>query len=287
MKSCFLCHSSNLTFREVKDGLTIIQCQNCDLQSLDTKTDLQKLQKIYNSPDYFKFWGKLNSKNIKNIEKHKKITFKATLKKISRYKSEGRLLEIGCASGSFLEEAQSIGFDVYGVECFAKFANIARKKVKGNITAGMFEKTSYQQNFFDVVVMYDSLEHVKDPLIVLSRIARILKKDGLLVIATPNTQSLSNCLMRGNWTHYKPEHLFYFSPKSIKLLLVKFDFQPLLIENALKALSFSYIYYQLHTFPTFMLTRIVSTIYHLLPGELHTKPVFLSTGEMLIIAKKI
>lgn len=287
MKFCPLCQSTKLTSHRVKDGLRIIRCGHCDFRMLDYKTNLLKLQKLYNSPDYFKFWGKLDATNIKNIEQDKKITFSNTLKKIVKYKNKGKLLEIGCASGSFLEEAQNIGFKVYGVECFAKFADLARIKINGNIITGMFEKTSFPRDFFDVVVMYDSLEHVKDPFTVFSKITRILKKDGLLVIATPNTQSLSSRLMGKNWTHYKSEHLFYFSPKNIKLLLAKYNFKSLIIENALKAMSFSYVYYQLHTFPTFIITRLADLLYHILPKSLQTKPIFLSTGEILVIAQKL
>jgi len=262
-------------------------CGNCGLKSLCEKTNLSNLHKFYNSEKYYQFWGELNPENIRNIEHIKRLTFQKALKKVTKYKKGGKLLEIGCATGILLAESQKNGFEVYGVECYSKFAKIAKTKVGSHVTCGMFENIQYPKSYFDIVVMYDSLEHLKDPFAVISKINRILKAHGLLVIATPNTQSLSAKLMGKYWTHYKKEHLFYFSPKSLKFLLLKYHFRPLSIENERKALNLSYIYHQLQTFSTFGLTRFVSLLYQITPKRLRCKHLFLSSGEMLTIAEKL
>lgn len=286
MDKCPLCFSAKLIESRARNGLALARCSACTLGFLKNQPQEGKLNKFYDVAGYYQFWGDLGQENIRQVEKCKKKTFGKTLDLIEKFKKNGRLLEIGCATGVLLESARERGWEVYGVECFVDFAQIAKKKVRGKIFQGMFEKAQFENGFFEVVILYDSIEHFVDPLKIIQKVFRILKKGGLIVVATPNLLSLSARLMGKEWTHFKAEHLFYFSPASIKKILRDNGFDILYLKSALKALSIAYMNSQFQSFPTPILTPLFKFLNQHLPSFLIHQPVFFSSGEMLVIGQK-
>jgi len=127
----------------------------------------------------------------------------------------GKLLDIGAATGFFMNLAKKRGFQVKGVELSDFAAKIARDKdldvVTGDLLSGNFLGES-----FDVITMFDVLEHVPDPKKLISEASRILKKGGLLLINTPDAQSLWARILGSKWQLIMPpEHIYYFSPKNL------------------------------------------------------------------------
>jgi 2-polyprenyl-3-methyl-5-hydroxy-6-metoxy-1,4-benzoquinol methylase len=272
--------------QEVRNELEIVRCLDCGVWFSKNFPEEEQLEKFYNTSDYYQFWGGLSRENIKRVEKIKKKTFKWTLDLIESYKKRGRILDVGCATGVLLKVAKLKGWEVYGVECFAKFANIAKKRLGKNIYHGMFEKVRFRDNFFEIILFYDSLEHMSNPQKVIKKVFEILKPGGYVVIVTPNTKSFSAKIMGKSWTHFKAEHLFYFSPQSIKKILEENGLQTIHIGNTLKALSVSYMNSQFQSFPTPVLTPLFRFLVGHLPSTLTFKPFYLPTGEMFVIAKK-
>jgi 2-polyprenyl-3-methyl-5-hydroxy-6-metoxy-1,4-benzoquinol methylase len=152
-------------------------------------------------------------------------TFIDRLNDIRKYKSAGKLLDVGCSVGTFLNVARENGWDVYGIDINAVAVrhckNVLGLKVKNtSLRPGIFP-----DNFFDVVIMSDLIEHVSDPIKVLTFSEKILKKGGILYIVTPNIDSLVAKLTRWRWQGIKPnEHLYYFSPRTMKKALNKAGF---------------------------------------------------------------
>lgn len=134
----------------------------------------------------------------------------------------GRILDIGCAFGNFLYAAKRLGWKTYGIEIDKNMIDIAKKN--GKIFFGTLEKANYNKNFFDVVTMFDVIEHVPNPDSTLKEVRRIMKKDGTLVIQTPAADSIYRKIKGREWDYYGLQHLNYFSKESMKKILKKNGF---------------------------------------------------------------
>lgn len=286
MSQCRFCSSKNLESEKVKEGLEIVKCLSCGGGFLKDFPRKKQLEKFYTTQEYYRFWGKLSRKNIKHVEKIKKESSEKMINLIEKYQKKGKILDVGCATGAFLEVAKAKGWEVQGVECSPEFAKMAKKRLGNNIRCGMFEKTKFKNKYFDVVLFYDSLEHMVDPQMVVGKVKNILKPGGYLVIATPDRLSLSAKIMGKNWTHFKTEHLFYYSFKSMKKFLEKNDFKIVQLKRADKVLSITYINNQFQSFPTPVLTPLFKFIAAFSPTFLTDRSFNLPTGEMVVIAQK-
>jgi 2-polyprenyl-3-methyl-5-hydroxy-6-metoxy-1,4-benzoquinol methylase len=250
------------------------------------KPDSANLKKFYDNADYYKVWGGLDVDNIKSVEKIKEKTFLRLLKFVKRYKSVGKILDIGCATGFLLDVFSKYGFEPYGTECCREFAEIAKNKFDEKIFYGNFEEANFDNNFFDVAVMFDVLEHMVNPVFVINKVFNILKKNGLFLIATPSIESLSFKIMGKYWTEFKKEHLFYFSRKSIRHLLEKREnFKIETIMPAVTALNLDYIVNYLKTF-NFPGNVLLGRCSGIVPKQLKEKPFYTYSGDMLILARK-
>jgi len=134
--------------------------------------------------------------------------------------------------------------------------------------------------------MSDVLEHFPDPQTVIELSRLLLKNNGLLVIVTPDTGSLSACILKTHWNHYNKEHLVYYNRKNIQLHLKRNNFTPLIIRSAMKALNLKYIYSQMTVYPNPWLTPVAALINRFFPEALLGMSFFVRSGDMLIIARK-
>jgi 2-polyprenyl-3-methyl-5-hydroxy-6-metoxy-1,4-benzoquinol methylase len=121
------------------------------------------------------------------------------------------------------------GFDVNKNEIEYAKKQVKDKSIKtSNLRFHIARATNlpYKNNYFDVIVMNDFLEHVQNPSLALKIAREMLKKDGLIFIATPKADSLIAKLSGKKWLHMKPdEHIYYFSYKTIRELLEKAGFK--------------------------------------------------------------
>lgn len=128
-----------------------------------------------------------------------------------------RLLDVGCGSGHFLAMMKrALGFDVYGVEAFGKNESFAKRHGL-NIFRGTLTEAHFPAQFFDVVTMSHVLEHMPDPRAALKEVRRLLKPDGTLIIAVPNSASLLRYLFGRDWFSLDaPRHLFVPSVRNLR-----------------------------------------------------------------------
>jgi 2-polyprenyl-3-methyl-5-hydroxy-6-metoxy-1,4-benzoquinol methylase len=126
----------------------------------------------------------------------------------------GRLLEVGCARGDFLRVARDY-FDACGVEPNPELA--AASIQAAPVYQDVIERTPWSD--FDVIASFHVIEHVDSPRSFIRASAEKLKCGGLLVIETPNIDSLPYKIFRDGWRQFIPEHYFFFSPRTISRLL--------------------------------------------------------------------
>ncbi|MGH2541897.1 MAG: class I SAM-dependent methyltransferase [Ardenticatenaceae bacterium] len=132
-------------------------------------------------------------------------------------KRAGRLLDVGCATGIFLEGMRRFGWDVQGVEPSSYAARYARERFGLPVFEGHLEEAPLQARSFDVITLWDVLEHVHEPREVLARIHELLRAGGLLVMSLPNPDSLEARLFGRYWLGWDlPRHLNLFRPARLR-----------------------------------------------------------------------
>jgi 2-polyprenyl-3-methyl-5-hydroxy-6-metoxy-1,4-benzoquinol methylase len=137
----------------------------------------------------------------------------------------GRLLDVGCLWGSFLNQAHKSGFDVVGIEPFGKAATYVKDVLNLNASQGTLRSAQFPPDSFDVVTILDVIEHLTDPVAELKEAHRVVKPGGLLAVSTPNVGSLiptvvntERRLLGRQWFPFDnpPWHLWGFTKRSIK-----------------------------------------------------------------------
>lgn len=156
--------------------------------------------------------------------------YRRQLRDIASFRQSGELLDIGCNIGMFLYEARSAGFDVAGVELNQECAGYARAHYSLDVRSEYLEHAGFAADSFDVVTMFDVLEHVPDLHAILEEVLRVLKPGGLLVVQSPNLDSVMADMTRPDWSWLSPpDHLYHFTPGSLMTLLVQSGYKvPLL-----------------------------------------------------------
>jgi SAM-dependent methyltransferase len=136
-------------------------------------------------------------------------------------KGEGEplLLEVGCGSGEWLSYMRGLGWRVEGVEFDPKVVETARSQGL-NVRTGRLSDQRYPDEYANVICLVHVIEHLHEPLATLRECHRVLKPNGRLVIATPNTASLGHHRLKSNWASLDPpRHLMIFDPPTMRRLL--------------------------------------------------------------------
>jgi 2-polyprenyl-3-methyl-5-hydroxy-6-metoxy-1,4-benzoquinol methylase len=133
--------------------------------------------------------------------------------------SKGRILDVGCGKGYFLNQFSELGWEAHGVEMNEATAEYARRTYGITVSARTFEEARFPENFFDAVTMLQVIEHIPDPVAFLRQVRRTLKPGGLLFMETPNIESLQARWMGEHWNYLCPwDHIHFFSPQTLRSL---------------------------------------------------------------------
>ncbi|MDO8527725.1 MAG: class I SAM-dependent methyltransferase [Deltaproteobacteria bacterium] len=245
MLACLVCGGCFEKLCSLVNRKTVNRCPNCGLRRLDPFPDETEWRHLYNRKEYY-------SENLHEL--HKDLVFGYDEKKAiiqcyknhlqhikSAYPPPARLLEIGCASGVFLDLAQKAGYEVSGIEVNKYAAEYATHHFGLKVSNSMLEEANLPANAYDIVVAFDVIEHVVDPNTFINKIKRLLRKGGITVIGTPNTDSslhrLAEFLARASFGiiqyplfrfyGWGKQHLHLFNPHSLNHLLASYHFEPI------------------------------------------------------------
>lgn len=149
----------------------------------------------------------------------------------NKVSTSGSLLDIGCATGTFIKAMAQRGWRVRGIEPSPFASAYARDVLELDVQTGTLDAFESDEPF-DVVTLWDVLEHVHDPMATLARANRLLKPGGLLVVSLPNPTSIERTIFKDSWVGWeRPRHLFLFTPKIMKAYLRKAGFALKTIES--------------------------------------------------------
>ncbi len=203
----------------------LMKCEKCGLLFIDPQPGWEELSAHY--PEAYHAYLRKDSRItafLRGFGLRKRV--KSILRRTNFQK--GRLLDVGCATGDFLQAFQAIAdWDVIGLEIVPEAADAAR--VKGlSIIEKDLENAGLEDGTFDVITLWDVLEHMPDPARTLQICYKLLKMGGMLVIKCPDPSGKEAALFKESWIGYEaPQHLFGF-PKMVLLNKLKhIGFEPL------------------------------------------------------------
>jgi 2-polyprenyl-3-methyl-5-hydroxy-6-metoxy-1,4-benzoquinol methylase len=173
--------------------------------------------------------------------------FITLLKRLESLHPPGRrLLDVGAASGIFLNEARRVGYDIAGIEPSAFLVAEARRLYGIGLFCGTSEQFPFTGSY-DIVTLLDIIEHLQDPSHFLERISSHMTPGGVLLIVTPDIDSLAARLSGRRWWHYRLAHINFFNLTSLRYLLEQHGFS--IITCKRYAWNFSVHYLLTRIFP--------------------------------------
>ncbi len=225
---CALCGADDTRLRHHKFGLDVVQCNRCGLVYTNPRLPPEALKARY-SEQYF--WdeylpdleiGRDGYVDVERFAKHH-----APLLHLFQmyHPPPGDLLDVGAAAGLFLKSAEGVGWRGRGLEPMAPAAAFARDRLGLDVVESTVETAPFEPASFDAVVMLETIEHVTDPIGVLTAVRRLLRQRGLLVLTTPNWEAFSRHALGDQWAVISPaEHLYLFSEATLTAALRKAGF---------------------------------------------------------------
>ena len=234
VKECPICNLKDAAFFSQRDKYIFLKCDNCNLVFMDPLPNAKELTDNFYSKE-----SGYHAKAVKNLKEIKKYGKKFTkvIDGLTRFKVAGNLLDVGCANGEFLFLAKKHGFDVQGAEANAYTADIA---MNNGLTVfnGTLQEARFEDHYFSVIYLGDIIEHVTDPVALIKECKRILKKEGIFVVSTPNadcfwvlaTQYICRWFVFPWSVLHPPYHLYLFSADNLRKLMNILDFKVLKVE---------------------------------------------------------
>ncbi len=253
----------------------VVQCLSCGLAWQVPMPSAETLARIY---------GEMQDDVYLDEMTGRQHAAKRNLRVLHRYrKPPGRLLDVGCSAGIFLENAQQAGWQVLGIEPSKSLSRSARERVGQEILNTTFEEADLEPESFETVILWDVLEHVLDPAAMIQRAASLLPPGGVLAINTPNIESWIAKLTGSRWPLLLPEHLHYFSYPSVQRMLESSGLKLLGNHSHVVYFSVGYLLHRLsqHAFPGVRLARNLARRLKL--DRLNTP---LLMGELMVFATK-
>lgn len=283
LKRCYLCAQRVPVKAFSKYGYDILQCKSCQLFSLKFQKNYQDFVHEYYNEEFFT--GSDNRIGYSDYEGDswpEKTNMRRYLSRIKKFKKSGKLLDGGCATGLFMDIAKDSGFDVSGFDVSAYAVKIARKKFGNHVKRATVSSAKFPPNSFDVITLFDVIEHLEDPKKDLIHLGKMLKSDGLLMINTGDASSLLARIQGKHWHFFvPPQHLFFFSRKTITQLLEQAGYKVVKIDFKGKWVSLRYflnLYRQIHE------SKVANFAYSLVANNTVGKlPLYLNLFDNMVV----
>ena len=226
---CNLCASDERQPKFEVDGYHIVNCKSCGLCYVAESISAEDLVHYYGEAYYTGKQQKAYADYF-GFREARKSHFKSLMPTIRRYvaKDQVRALDVGCAAGFFLEVAQEEGWQAQGIEMSPYMSEYARESLGLDVLTGTLEEVSLPESAFNLITMWDVIEHLIDPLNTLKQACSLLAPGGLIAISTGDIGGATARIYNRRWALLAPPgHLFYFSRRTLFAMLRQAHFEPL------------------------------------------------------------
>ena len=230
--NCPVCHSPKPRRVYEFSDFAVLRCGGCDNSWRSNMYDEEKIREIYGGMEYQSNpYFSYDVQQIENLATPRVKNYQRALDYIESVSGSGRLLDIGCGAGSFLALAQKRGWEPHGVEISPGLSAACERNLGIKVITGRFEDVKLPDGRFDVVTMWDVIEHVVDPGFCIRKVKQLLRPGGMAVFCTPDEESI---LARTGLAFYKltrsryqypafalhpAYHTYFFSRKGFSRLL--------------------------------------------------------------------
>lgn len=225
------------TSRESTSPLRVVACTTCGLRALHPAPDPAGVEEAYvavEDPSYVA------------IERHRGVAFQKLVARVNRWRPPpGRLLDVGTYTGLFVASALRSGWDAYGLEPSAWAVRRAEERVAGRVRPGFLRDRQFAPQSFDIVTLWDVLEHLADPRAELRLIRDLLRPRGLLFLSTMASDAFIARLLGPRWPWYLEMHRFYFTAETLEAILQQAGFRLRAVEPYPHYTSLRYIAWKL------------------------------------------
>jgi len=262
---CPLCGGARRRRLVTRRGFDVVRCRDCRLVYVWPQPTPAELEALYGSGGY----------HAEVDEAERRRTFARRLRQIEKLEPRrGRVLDVGCSKGYFLDVARAEGWDAVGVELNAHAVDAARARGL-DVRQGGLADQPFDEGSFDVVTLFDLLEHTADPRATLEACRRVLRPGGLLVVTTPNIDGLVPRVTwwlfartLGAWDHPTPPgHLVQFSRRTLRRALEGSGFEVVALRSEHIPVGYS-------------VGKLENSVMDVLAGRHRTKPKPRSTNDV-------
>ncbi len=232
LEQCIIC--GNKEFSEYLKGtdyfltqekFTIVKCNKCDFIFVNPRPDVQEIGKYYKSEEYISHSNNKNGLLNKVYHIIRKRNHGKKYELISNFKSNGKLLDIGCATGEFLNYVKKNNWETVGIEPDSDAREFAKTAYNLNVQPEVY-LNELKSESFDIITMWHVLEHVHELKERLEQIQRLLVKNGVAIIAVPNAACYDSKIYSEYWAGYDlPRHIYHFTQETIIKLFERHNFK--------------------------------------------------------------
>jgi SAM-dependent methyltransferase len=224
------------TFRASGDELLVdrlVRCRRCGLEYVSPRPRGGAIVEAYSQGD--------DPAYVSQVQARER-TFAAAVARIeSLHPRRGRLLDVGTAAGAFLAAARARGWEVEGCEPNRWMAEWGSRHYGLSIRPGDLFAQDFAPRSFDVVTLWDVIEHTPDPSRVLARVAELIQPGGLLVVNYPDRGSWLARALGRKWPFLSSVHLFYFTRNTMARLLERYGFEVVEMRPHVQRLELDYL----------------------------------------------
>ncbi|MEO0560760.1 MAG: class I SAM-dependent methyltransferase [Chloroflexota bacterium] len=223
---CNLCGSENRTPFMPQNGKGLVQCNNCGLVYVSPRPDATELYALYGET-YFRNDddGTVGYHDYIADERNIRRTFNRRLDILHRFIQPGsgrKLLDVGCAAGFFIDEADRRGWQVEGLDVSGFAVEYVQEQYGHEAyNTSLLDADNLEDESYSLLTMWDVIEHVPDPKANIERASELLHSGGVFALITPDVGSLVAKLTGKRWIGYKlsEEHVYYFSIRTLSRML--------------------------------------------------------------------
>ena len=203
-----------------------VKCNNCGLLRQNPYLNWKYLMKYY-PDDYSSYQPQVPDVTSKQRQFDKRYGLWKRVKLVSKYKPTGKWIDVGAGTGRVLQEAMRWEtWDLMGIEPVERAAEYIKIKTGLQVFGDRLEKFSGYENTFDIVTMWDVLEHFEDPIMAINKVREILRENGIYVFSIPNIKSWDLRVFKNYWVGYDlPRHLHLFSDVFLSTIMKKKGFK--------------------------------------------------------------
>lgn len=282
--NCPLCSKDTTKLLLGKQGFSIVQCNDCSFVYVNPRIANEDLGRIYEH-NYFtnKSYGYIGYQVDKRLRIRNFKRWLQDAKKFMPVEKKVNALDIGCAAGYCLDVMKTNGWNAYGLELDEEMYN--NLKISGyNVYHTKLEDFESPQRY-TVICLFDVIEHITSLDTAFEKLFHLLDDEGVIVIVTPNYNSLQRKLFRKKWFQYKPiEHIQYFTKESLTVFAERNGLQVIHHNSCGQYADTHFILDRLDYYRYDFLSKVFKVIFKLF--RLSNRFFYTDTGSLFAVLKK-